>query len=161
VTDEPGTYLWLGFADCTPVLLYDPIQRAIGLAHAGWRGTVGHVVARTVEAMLREFGTRPADLLAGIGPAIGPCCYQVGPEVASAVRTAFPDDPDLLTPDGSDRMRLNLPGANARLLTRLGVPAEQVELSDLCTACRTDLCFSHRAEAGRTGRLAAVIGLRM
>lgn len=160
VADEPGVYLWLTFADCVPILLFDPVHRAVGLAHAGWRGTVGHVAARTVEAMVREFGTRPADLLAGVGPAIGPCCYQVGPEVADAARLAFPDDPNVLWPDGAGGQRLDLPGANARLLARLGVPTECVELADHCTACRTDLFYSHRAEGSRTGRLAAVIGIR-
>ncbi len=160
IADEPGVYLWLTFADCVPVLLYDPVRRAVGLAHAGWRGTVGHIAARTAEAMAREFGTRPADLIAGVGPAIGPCCYQVGPEVAEAVRAAFPDAPDLLRPDDAGRERLDLPLANARLLARAGVPPERIELAGYCTACRTDLFYSHRAEQGRTGRMAAVIGLR-
>ncbi len=160
ISDEAGAVLWLTFADCVPVLLYDPARRAVGLAHAGWRGTTGHIVARTVEAMSWHFGTRPADILAGVGPAIGPCCYQVGPEVVAAVRSAFPDAPDLLVPDGLDRARLDLLGANAGLLARLGVPTAQIELAGHCTACRTDLFYSHRAEGGRTGRMAAALALR-
>ena len=160
ITDEPDVHLWLTFADCVPILLHDVARRAVGLVHAGWRGTVGHIVSRTVEAMGREFGTRPTDLLAGIGPAIGPCCYQVGAEVAAAVRTAFPGDADLLQPTAGGGGRFDLPGANARLLARLGVLPENVERSEYCTACRTDLFFSHRAEGGLTGRMAAVIGIR-
>jgi len=159
VTNEPGVFLWLAFADCVPIMLFDPTHRAVGLAHAGWRGTVGHIVARTVEKMTDEFGTRPADLLAGIGPAIGPCCYEVGDDVAAAALAAFANDRDVVQPDVAGRMRLDLPGANARLLLNLGVPARQIEASEYCTSCRTDLFFSHRAEAGRTGRFAAMIGL--
>lgn len=160
VTDEPGLYLWLTFADCVPVLLCDPVRRAIGLAHAGWRGTVGHVARRTVETMAREFSSRPEDMVALVGPAIGGCCYEVGEEVAEAIRAALPGDAaELVRVDGRSH-RANLPLANARLIESAGVPVDRVEVAPLCTACRTDLFYSHRAERGRTGRFAAVVGLR-
>jgi len=92
ITDEPQVLLMLRFADCTPIWFYDPVRRAIGLAHAGWRGTVAGIARATVAKMQSTFGCRPGDLIAGIGPAIGPCCYQVGPDVAQAVHGAYPAD---------------------------------------------------------------------
>lgn len=159
VTDAAGLYLMLRFADCVPVMLYDPQRRAVGLAHAGLQGTLARVTARTVEAMVTQLACRAGDLRAAIGPSIGPCCYQVGPEVTEAFREAFPDAPHLLSRGSADgRAYLDLWAANALQLARAGV--RQIEVSRLCTACRTDLFFSHRAEQGRTGRFAALIGLR-
>ncbi len=158
ITDAPGVFLTLRFGDCVPLLLYDPVQRAIGLAHAGWMGTVQLMARRVVEAMGAAFGSRPSDLLAGIGPAIGPCCYQIGEDVAKLVRQAGDDWPALLRvrPDGS--MHLDLWEANRRQLAAAGV--ERIEVAGLCTACRHDEFFSHRAEGGQTGRFGVVIGIR-
>lgn len=154
VTATPGVALMLRFADCLPILLYDPIQRALGLVHAGWRGTIARVAQQAARAMVAAFNCRPEDLVAGIGPGIGPCCYQVGDEVAAAVRAAFPAGDSLLIrqPDGSHH--LDLWAANAWQLREMGVGT--VEVAGLCTACRTDEFFSHRGEGGRTGRFAAV-----
>jgi polyphenol oxidase len=159
ITDAPGVYLMLRYADCVPVLLFDPRRRAVGLAHAGWQGTVAHVAARAAEAMISHLGCHPQDILGAIGPSIGPCCYQVGPEVVARVEEAFPGGHGLLVrrqPDG--HAHLDLWAANAYQLARVGL--QQIETAHLCTACRTDLFYSHRAERGRTGRLAAIIGLR-
>jgi YfiH family protein len=158
VTDTPGVYLMLRFADCVPVLFYDPVRRAVGLAHAGWRGTVACIARETVRRMVDVFGCRPADIRAGIGASIGPCCYEVGDEVVDAVRAVFPDAPHLLSHQGSGRWHLDLWAANRYQLGLEGVT--EIEVAGLCTACRTDEWFSHRAEKGRTGRLGAVIGLR-
>ena len=159
VTDETGVFLWLSFADCTPVLLFDPVRRAVGIAHAGWRGTVGGIAARAVEALAREFGSDPADLVAAVGPCIGSCCYEVGAEVAAAARAGLPSPDDALTESGPSSWRLDLTAANAQLLRSAGVAPRQIEVSGLCTSCRSDLLFSHRAQSGRAGRFAAIIGM--
>jgi len=157
LTDEPGCALTMNFADCTPILLYDPVHQAIGLGHAGWQGTVKDLPGAMVEAMQREFGSRPADLVAGIGPCIGPCCYEVGEVVITAVQAAFDQPEELLLPNPRPQApnpHFDLPAANRRNLQRAGV--QQIELSGLCTACRTDLFFSHRAERGKTGRFGSI-----
>jgi YfiH family protein len=158
ITATPGVYLLLRFADCVPVLFYDPVRRVVGLAHAGWRGTVACIARATVQKMVDVFGCRTADIRAGIGPSIGPCCYEVGDEVVDAVQEVFRDLPHLLQPQASGRRHLDLWSANRYQLALEGLA--DVEVAGLCTACRTDEWFSHRAEKGRTGRLAAVIGLR-
>lgn len=170
ITDEPGVALLLRFADCVPILLYDPQRRAIGLAHAGWRGTVAGMASAVVQAMVEAFGSRPGDLVAALGPAIGLCCYEIGPEVATAVEATFGPDSGLLKahpkskaqssklehPDGT--LYFDLWAANERQLRAVGV--ERIEVADLCTACRGDEFFSYRAAKGRTGHHGALLCLR-
>ncbi len=159
VTDVPGRTVLMTFADCVPILFYDPIHKAIGLAHAGWRGTVGRVAQRTVAAMEHAFASDPAELIAAIGPSIGPCCYEVGEEVIAAIKDGFTDADDLLVRSVSGSLHLDLWETNRRQLVEAGIPAEHIEVTSLCTSCHTELFFSHRAESGKTGRFAAVIGL--
>jgi YfiH family protein len=154
VTDEPGMALMLRFADCQPILLYDPVHYALGLAHAGWRGVAQGVALRVIERMEEAFGSHPSELIAGLGPAIGPCCYTVGHDVAAAMGYALPDWGQAMTPDGEDEWRLDLPAANAQQLAAAGI--RTIEQANLCTACHRDEFFSHRAEGGRTGRFAVV-----
>ncbi len=157
LTNQPGCALTMNFADCTPILLYDPVHHAIGLGHAGWQGTVKDLPGAMVAAMQREFGSDPAELIAGVGPCIGPCCYEVGEVVVTAVHAAFPDPETLFLPNLQSPIsnpRFDLPEANRRNLQRAGV--RHIELADLCTACRTDLFFSHRAEQGKTGRFGSI-----
>jgi YfiH family protein len=154
VTDEPGMALMLRFADCQPILLYDPVHYALGLAHAGWRGVAQGVALRVIERMKEAFGSHPAELIVGLGPAIGPCCYTVGHDVAAAMGYALPDWGRAMTPNGEDEWRLDLPAANAQQLAATGV--RTIEQANLCTACHRDEFFSHRAEGGRTGRFAVV-----
>lgn len=159
VTDRPEVTLFLRFADCVPIMLYDPRRKAAGLVHAGWKGTLLKAPAQAVRVMAQRYGCRPADLWAGIGPSIGPCHYAVGPEVVALVRQAFPGADELLLPvDGTTH--LDLWAANARALREAGVEAAQIEIGQLCTACRPEEFYSHRAEGGQTGRFGAVIGLR-
>lgn len=159
-------------ADCAAIFFFDPVHRAVGIAHAGWRGTVSRIAARTVEAMRGAFGTTPGDLVAAIGPSIGPCCYQVGPDVIEAVAAAFPDHADelLLEPDmasagsfrasvNEDKKHFDLWRANELALLEAGVRGDRIEVSRLCTACRTDLFYSHRAEKGNTGRFGGIVML--
>lgn len=158
VTDDCGVPLLLRYADCAPVLIYDPVHRALALVHSGWRGTVQGVVRAALAAMAREFASRPVDLVAAIGPSIGPCCYEVGDDVVDAVRAVF-DRPDELLPAGSwGQRRFDLWAANRRWLVDGGV--RQIEVGEICTACRTDEFYSHRAEAGKTGHFAATMMLQ-
>jgi YfiH family protein len=155
ITNQPGCGLTMNYADCTPIFLYDPEKQAIGLGHAGWQGAVKHLPAALVKAMQEAFGSDPADLLAGIGPCIGPCCYEINEPVTTAVRQAFPDTPSLLIANnGGPRPHFDLPAANRLSLQAAGV--RYIEQSGLCTACRTDLFFSHRAEKGKTGRFGVI-----
>jgi YfiH family protein len=156
ITDRPGVALLLRFADCTPVLFYDPVQRAVGLAHAGWRGVAAGVAATTVQAMGAAFGTRAADVWAGIGPTIGPLHYSVGVEVVEAIRAALPDGASAaVCRDG--RWYVDLAGAVEAQLRAAGV--SQIENSGLCTASHVDEWYSHRAENGCTGRFGVLVML--
>jgi YfiH family protein len=183
ITQQPGVLLAIQTADCVPVLLVDPKRCAIGAFHAGWRGTLARVVEKGVGAMRREFGSDPADLRAAIGPCIHACCYEVAEELGERFSSQFTYGAELFHEvSDSDPVRekypllfmnmrapghgappckphLDLVEANRRQLLAAGVSAKQIETVDLCTACRTDLLFSHRAEKGRTGRMMAAIGI--
>ena len=159
VTDRPGLPLVMRFADCVPVMFYDPVRHVIGMAHAGWRGTVAGAAPSVVRTMVESFGCRPEDIQAAIGPSIGPERYQVGEEVVTAIRRTFGDQVDGLIRRAKDGTAyLNLWEANRRALAAVGVV--QVEVAGICTATRTDEFYSHRAEHGRTGRFGAVIALQ-
>jgi YfiH family protein len=155
----PGAALAILVADCAPVFVLDPRQGAVGLAHAGWRGTAGGIAARTVAAMAAAYGSRPRDLLAAVGPAIGPCCYEVDEPVLARLRAAAPWWREVVRPGRPGHAFLDVAGANARFLREAGVPPERVAVAGVCTACGQDRLFSHRASGGRTGRMAAVLAL--
>lgn len=158
VTDKEDTPLVMRYADCTPILLCDPVKGVIGIAHAGWRGTVTGAAANTARTMMQAYGCKPVDIQAGIGPSIGPEHYQVGEEVVAAVEAYYGDTDGLIRRDPDDGTAyLNLWEANRLDLERAGV--EQVEIAGICTASNTDEFFSHRAEAGRTGRFGVVMSL--
>ena len=156
VTAVPAVPLLMRFGDCAPVLFFDPVRCVVGMAHAGWRGVVAGVVGATVRTMAERLGCDPADLCAGIGPTIGPCCYAVGPEVVAAVEGACPSGTSVAY-NADGRTTLDLPAAVQAQLRAAGV--ERIEDADLCTACRVDEFFSNRAEHGRTGRFGVVIEL--
>lgn len=158
ITDQPGLALVMRYADCTPVVAYDPAKGVVGIAHAGWRGTVDGMASRLIQAMVLAFDCRPSDLLAGIGPSIGPDRYQVGEEVVAAVQARFGTTDGLIKRDSADGTAyFNLWEANRRDLLSAGV--EQTEVMGICTATRTDEFFSHRAERGKTGRFSVVVQL--
>jgi len=159
-------------ADCAAIFLFDPVQRAVGIAHAGWRGTVARIAQRTVVTMRDAFGSNPADLIAGIGPSIGPCCYEVGRDVIDAATEAFEGrveevlvEPDMASAGSfrasvnEDKKHFDLWRANELVLLDAGVREERIETSRLCTACRTDVFYSHRAEHGNTGRFGGIVML--
>ncbi|MEZ4768334.1 MAG: peptidoglycan editing factor PgeF [Caldilineales bacterium] len=171
VTDVPGLPITQRYADCTPVLVYDPRGHAVGVAHAGWRGTVAGVTPALVRAMVEHFGSDPADLVGAVGPAIGPCCYEVGQEVVDAAGAVFADVRDeVLLPvahrtngNGADAappsIHFDLWRANQWQFQQAGV--QQVEVAGICTRCHRDMFFSHRGDHGVTGRFGAVAMLRL
>jgi YfiH family protein len=155
MTDRRGHFLSLRFADCVPILFFDPRRPAGAIAHAGWRGTAENVAGATVASLAEAFDSRPADLLVGIGPSIGPCCYEVGEDTAAhfAERRG-----GVLRDDG--RLVLDLWTLNRQALEDAGVPTEQIEVSGVCTRCHSDEFFSHRAAGGGpSGRFAALLAL--
>jgi len=157
LTDNPRVTLFMRFADCTPVLLYDPKKQAVGIIHSGWLGTVRGASRAAVQAMQERYASDPADILAAIGPAIGPDHYEIGEDVISQVNDAFGTQAQSLLEPHGDRFHFNLWKANQLLLADAGV--EQIETAGICTACHTDDWFSHRSEKGKTGRFGALIAL--
>jgi len=158
VTDRPGLPLMMRFADCVPILFHDPVKKVIGMAHAGWRGTVKGMASKTVQTMVTTYGCDPETIQACIGPSIGPERYQVGEEVVEAVQAYFGTTDDLIRRDPVDKTAyFDLWTANRVDLERAGV--RQIEIAEICTATHTDEFFSHRAEKGRTGRFGAVMVL--
>lgn len=163
LTDEPNVPILMCFADCTPLLFHDPVRGVVGIAHAGWRGTVADIAGETVRTMLTRFGSHPADLLACIGPAIGRCCYVVDAPVIDAWAALGVADPavteEIAPVDGKRQWRFDLARANRRLLERAGIPAARIEDAATCTSCHVAAYPSHRAEHGQAGRFAALIAL--
>jgi YfiH family protein len=184
ITAVPGLLLGIQTADCLPIILVDPKQRAIGVFHAGWRGTVKRIIEKGVGEMHRHFGSRPSDLKAAIGPGIHGCCYEVGAVVREKFESQFSYAAKLFReveerdpvrdkypmlfltarPPGHSilpkKMFLDLVEANRQQLLAAGVPAKSIEASPPCTNCHPDLLFSYRAEKGKTGRMMAVVGIR-
>lgn len=185
IAREPGILLVVQTADCIPILLADTKRRAVAAIHSGWRGTHCRIAAKTLGRMQLEFGTRPEDVIAALGPGIGRCCYEVGSEVARDFDAQFPNarewfegpfdtlasgenDPNWLPwltmrppghPPPPPRVHFDLIAANRAILAEAGIPARQISSSGFCTACRTDLFFSYRRERS-TGRMMAAIGIR-
>ena len=157
LTDNPKVSLFMRYADCAPILLVDPVRRALGLAHAGWRGAVQKVASRAVEAMTDRYGSRPGDVLAAVGPAIGPARYEVGPEVAAEVQAAFGARAGELLPRFGDSVHFDLWAANRLALEEAGV--KDIEIAGICTAENNQDWFSHRADKGKTGRFGALLAL--
>lgn len=157
-TNNSSVTLFMRFADCVPIMLYDPVHQAIGLVHAGWKGTVNKIVRQAVESMASRYHTAAADLLAGIGPSIGPDHYEIGLDVASLVATSFGKAASRLLIHADGHTFFDLWQANALTLAQLGVA--NIEIAGICTGCHTDNWFSHRLEQGRTGRFGAVLALQ-
>jgi YfiH family protein len=184
LTQTPGLLLSIQTADCVPILLVDPVKRVVGAFHAGWRGTVKRIVEKGVGGMQVHFESKPQDIQAAIGPAIGSCCYAVGEEVIDEFHSQFSYAPSLFSevfdddpikkkypmlfltarPPGHSNLgpqiHLDLIAANRRQLLDAGVREANIWSADLCTGCNTERLFSHRKEGGFTGRMMAVIGLR-
>lgn len=154
-SNSPSTTVGVKTADCVPVLLVDVRHRAVAAVHAGWRGTLADIVTTTLRAMSARYGTVAQDVQAAIGPSIGPCCYEVGPEVAMRFSGLFPER------DGLDaRTTIDLSEANRRLLERCGVPRDQIFSAGLCTMCMAGDFHSFRRDRDRAGRMLSIIGVR-
>ena len=184
IAATPGLLLAIQTADCIPVILVDTKRHAVGVFHAGWRGTVSRIVEKGVGTMHRHFGTRPRDIKAAIGPGIQGCCYEVGEEVRTKFQSQFAYGASLFhevkdsdpvrekypllfltarAPGHSDlpkKIFLDLVEANRQQLLSAGVPKKSIESSPQCTNCNPELLFSHRAEKGKTGRMMGVAGIR-
>lgn len=155
ITNVPGLALTVFTADCTPILLHDPVTGAVGAVHAGWRGTVADIAGKAVRSMEREFGCDPGNIHAAIGPNIGACCFETDEDVPQAVRKVLgPEGEDFIRTFG-EKYHVDLKGVNRALLRRAGV--EQIEVSTQCTACQPERFWSHRVTRGDRGSLAAII----
>lgn len=155
LTINPNITLFMRFADCVPILLYDPVRRAAGIVHAGWKGTVIKVAAEAVYSMTTAYGCDPADVIACIGPSIGPNHYQVGEDVVSEVNEAFGNHSGSFLTTVNHSQHFDLWKANAWILEEAGV--KSIEVASICTACDLERWYSHRAEQGKTGRFGALL----
>ncbi|BCJ86060.1 laccase domain protein [Effusibacillus dendaii] len=160
VSHQPGLMLATFAADCVPMLLLDPVNTVIAAVHAGWKGTVKQVAGEAVKTMGERFGSRPQDILAAIGPSIDRCCYEVDQQVFLPFIEEFSGGERFFTANERHRWQLSLPEANRQILIDSGLLPEHIERVGGCTACDTETYFSHRAENGKTGRLAGLIVLR-
>ncbi len=158
VTNNPAVTLFMRFADCVPLMLFDPVHQVVGLIHAGWKGTVQKITSKTVRFMMDHFDSKPADILAGIGPSIGMHHYVIREDVAHQVKEAFGDQSGQVLHAANGAIHFDLWSANEILLREVGV--KSIQVARQCTACDLERWFSHRAEQGNTGRFAALIKLR-
>ena len=160
ITDQPGVLLATFYADCVPLYFVDPVHKAIGLSHSGWRGTVGRMGQAAVEAMEKAFGSQPKELLCAIGPSICKDGYEVSRDVAEAFIFAFPThEKEILQAGALGKYQLDLWKANEIVLTEAGVLKEHIDLAGLCTCCNSSILFSHRASKGKRGNLGAFLML--
>lgn len=160
ITNEPGLCLTIYYADCIPVLLYDPENRAIGAVHSGWRGTALGIVPKAVDLMTKHYGTDPANLLAAIGPGIGACCFETHDDVPKAMQESWGDDSTpCCIPLENGKFSVDLKGLLRMQLLRSGVSEKHLEILPLCTACHPELYWSHRKLGGQRGNQAAMLQL--
>ncbi len=162
ITNVPGITLVTFYADCVPLYFVDPVRRAIGLSHSGWRGTVNRMGRVTVEAMGKAFGSDPKDIVACIGPSICRDCYEVGPEVAEAFENAFEPakHSEILEEKPDGKLLLDLWRANAIVMEEAGILPERIHVTDICTHCNPELLYSHRRTGERRGNLCAFLSLK-
>ncbi len=161
ITDEPGLVLSTFYADCVPLYFVDPVHRAIGLSHSGWRGTVSRMGVCTLSAMKEEYGTKAEDVIVAIGPSICGECYEVSEDVVLEFQREFKDvNLEFLYEKGEGKYLLDLWKANYRILIEGGVLPEHISVTDICTCCNPDYLFSHRASLGKRGNLGAFMSLR-
>lgn len=161
LTDAPGVTLFMRFADCVPILLWDPIAQVVGLVHAGWQGTVKQTIIHAVQKMKNQYQSRPENIQAGIGPSIAAHHYRVGADVIHQVQSVFGPETELVLDhfemDSTPSAELDLWKANTLLLERVGV--RSIEIAGICTACHLTDWYSHRGESGKTGRFGVLIKL--
>lgn len=174
ITNEPGLTLFTSFADCVPLYFIDPVNKAIGLAHSGWRGTVGRIGAKTIARMQEEFGSNPSQIICAIGPSICADCYEISEDVASEFSKEFGSDSQSIVFSQSDyykkhsidkeatdgKYQLDLWQANRTILLQAGIREDNLTVTDICTCCNPDFLYSHRASHGQRGNLAAILAIK-
>ena len=164
ITNIPGIILSTFHADCPPVFFIDPVKKAIGLSHSGWKGTKGEIAARTIEAMTKEYGTNPKDLICAVGPSICGECYEIGTDVAEEFSENYTkeelENEKIIVPYPNDKFRLYLWNAIRYTLKKSGVKPENILVTDICTRCNPDLLFSHRVHKDNRGNLCAFLSLK-
>ena len=160
VTNIPGLPLFIQTADCMPVLLADPIKKVVGVAHAGWKGTFMGIAAKTVEKMVEHYGCRAEDIHAAFGPAIGPCCYEVEASMRDELKKSYAWAEEAFRNGFHGKWHLDMEEVNARQVMEKGVKPENLIRPGICTIENLDLFYSHRAEAGKTGRFATLVMLK-
>ena len=162
ITNVPGLVLATFYADCVPLYFYDPVKKAVGLSHSGWRGTVAGMGRVTVEKMQEVFGSRPEDIRAAIGPSVCQDCYEVSADVIEEVNKTFGEKEasSLYYTNPKGRFQLDLWAANRLILLKAGIREEHLSLPGICTCCNPDFLFSHRASMGKRGNLAAFLSIR-
>lgn len=161
ITNEPGLMLSTFYADCVPLYFVDPVHRAIGLSHSGWRGTVNRMGEVTIQAMQREYGTNPTDLICAIGPSICQDCYEVSADVAEEFMTNFAGhEKEILIDKKNGKYQLDLWQANRQVMLDAGVMENHITMPNVCTCCNSNMLFSHRASHGKRGNLGAFLMLK-
>ncbi len=161
ITNEPGVILSTFYADCVPLYFVDPVNKAIGLGHSGWRGTVGRMGQKTLEAMAEAYDTKPEDVYAAIGPSICQDCYEISEDVAEYFYQEFEGHGDeILINKGSGKYQLDLWKTNEIVLLEAGIKPEHLAVTNVCTCCNSKVLFSHRASQGKRGNLAAFLMLK-
>lgn len=156
ITNLPKRPLVAFFADCAGIFIADPVNRAVGIAHAGWKGTAKEIGRKTLQAMERTYGTRASDCLAAVGPSIGPCCFEVKWDVAEVFADLY-GEAVVRKKEGKDRWMVDLWEANRLQLAKAGIDEKSIEVAGLCTSCRGDLFYSHRRDGAATGRMAGFV----
>jgi len=159
ITDTPGVYLMSFYADCLPIYFYDPVKRAIGMAHSGWKGTMGKIVIETLQAMQIHYNSQAGDMQIFIGPGIGACCFEILPDLAAKVDAEFSRLHDIIIYRNDGIITWDLQETNRQLLQLAGVDPQNICICSICTACNTVSFYSYRREKGETGRMGAVIGM--
>lgn len=161
ITNEPGVILSTFYADCVPLYFVDPVHKAIGLSHSGWRGTVGRMGQKTLEAMKEAFGTNPAEVIAAVGPSICQECYEISEDVAEHFYKEFPEHgEEILINKGNGKYQLDLWKTNEIVMIEAGIKPEHLAVTNICTCCNEKLLFSHRASQGKRGNLGAFLMLK-
>ena len=163
ITNKPDVCLVTSYADCVPLFFVDPVRRCIAASHSGWRGTVGNIAANTIQKMQKEYGCQPSDIVTMIGPSICVNCYEVSEDVAEQFRQRYKKDEiaNIILPGKQpDKYQLNLQMANYYNMIESGISPQNINISDICTCCNSDLLFSHRASHGKRGILCGFIYLR-
>ncbi len=160
VTNEAGIVLVTQYADCTPLLFFDPVKKVAATSHGGWRGTVKEIALKTVDIMCKDYGSKPEDIIGAIGPNISKCCYEVDDPVIEEInKLDYLDKSLCYTSKGGSKYMLDLKEVNRQIMLYAGLKAENIDVADLCTCCNWEVFHSHRATKGKRGTLAAMISI--